>query len=210
MRSSSSLALCRLQKSVLADLSPVSSHHLSARGFIPFLQERDGLGKLIAAPGRTELTPTIERKKAGTKPKLTELKLRLKKRVRTIVPPLGTYSVTTQWVKKSFQTKPKCLTERASMPASTVPSLPYRSTRSDIEDDSHRTLLKPKPQRKHFKADYYVLKAKNSFGSLELQGDPMELKANLAFKPQLALRDQVMNNFREMTRSIYTRWYGGA
>lgn len=168
------------------------------------------MGKLIAAPGRTEITPTVQRKKAGTKPKLTELKLRLKKRVKTIVPPLGTYSLTQQWVKKSFQTKAKCLTERASMPASTVSSLPYQQTRPGFHDDFHRTLFKPKSQRKHLKADSYVLKAKNSFGSLELHGDPIELKANLAFKPQLALRDQVMNNFRELTRSIYTRWYGGA
>lgn len=210
MRSSSSLALCRLQQSVLADFSPAYSGQLSARGFIPFLQERDGLGKLISVPGRTEVTSTVERRKAGLKPKLTELKLRLRKKTLALVPPLGTYSLHMQWVKKSFRTERKCLTERASLPASVHPSLPCKEIWSDFEYFALRLGLKPKPRRRRLKADYSDLKAKNSFGSLELQGDPGELKANLAFKPQLAIRDQVMCNFREMTRSIYSRWHGGA
>lgn len=209
MRSSSSLALCRLQQSVLADFSPSFPSSLSARGFIPFLQERDGLGKLISTPGRAEITAKVERGKAGVKPKLTELKLRLRKKTLALVPPLGTYSILNQWGKKSFRTPRKCLTERASMPVSATPSLP-KQVKSDFEYSLPRLMLQPKPRHRQFRADYSDLKAKNSFGSLELQGDPVEIKTNLAFKPQIALKEQVMSNFREMTRSIYSRWHGGA
>lgn len=129
LRSNSGLSLRPIQETVLADMNSRSTGQLSAKGFIPFLQERDGLGRLISTPGRTERMETMDRKPGEMKRKLRELKLRLRKKVKVMGPALGTYTVNMLWGKKSFQTGRKSVTERVTMPPMTqTPILPKRES----------------------------------------------------------------------------------
>ena len=50
--------------------------------------------------------------------------------------------------------------------------------------------------------DWEEMRVRNKFGALALHGDPAELKTNLAFKPHLAIRDQILGKFRTLVRPM--------
>lgn len=45
-------------------------------------------------------------------------------------------------------------------------------------------------------------RVKNTFGALELHGNPSEIKASLAFKHHLAIRDEILAKFRALNRNV--------
>lgn len=93
-------------------------------GFIPFVNERDSMGKLITA--RTAISsrtapatprPMLKQRKAKTHA------LRLCTKVTSRVPAVGTYSLTSSWMKQSFHTSKQSSRKALSRFAS--PTLSY-------------------------------------------------------------------------------------
>ena len=106
----------RLKRSVLVDISsntsPRSQEEIRAKGFIPFISERDGMGRLIRSPGvyeyyRVKSPPRVKQRQSmlrydlAKKPNLGKRVINTQ-RLRLLVPPVGTYSFTTPWIKQSF------------------------------------------------------------------------------------------------------------
>lgn len=100
-------------------------------GFIPFVNERDSLGKLITArtswSSRTApVTPRPLQKQRITKKKERALRLCTKISTRQIVskvPAVGTYSLPSSWEKKSFNTP----TSRKAVSRFASPAVSYSS-----------------------------------------------------------------------------------
>ena len=100
-------------------------------GFIPFVNERDSLGKLITA--RTSLssrtapvTPRPLQKQRIIKKRGRALRLCTKISPRQIVskvPPVGTYSLPSSWERKSFKTS----TSRKAISRFASPAVNYAS-----------------------------------------------------------------------------------
>ena len=106
----------RLKRSVLLAISPTSPprphEEMHTTGFIPFISERDGMGRLIRSPGvyeyfrvksprRVEKRQSVLRYELTKKPNLGKV-VSTTQRFQPLVPPVGTYSLPTPWIKQSF------------------------------------------------------------------------------------------------------------
>ena len=195
----------QLKLSVLQELSSAYQGQ-AASGFIPFISERDGMGRLIRTPGVAEYLSTTPSPKAlhksGTLLRYELAKkphLRRKLRLQDLAPPVGTYTLGTQWIKPSFRRPTLKKRNYESLREEYCASLPLSTENNDSPFLQRISLLDDLTESEK-------LWVKNQFAALELHGTPTELLSNLNFQRFRSLRDDVLQKFKATQRQVLEKW----
>ena len=168
--------------------------------FIPFLQERDGMNKLISP--NSEHKAKADFALLPDNSLINSPKLRLKKKVKSkqinpIYPSVGSYNVQSNWIKKTFSNKasnfPK-LTESTAMQTKTSATdsnnrLPHKEEyKAKINTDKKRKINDNRIEEVIERKDFRNLAQRplGTWNSLRIHGTPEEIKEELKFSQEKA------------------------
>ena len=95
-----------VSRAITDELGSIPSQCSSRQRFIPFIRERDAIGRLILPSFLPEIKSSKPRKTKNSLLKF-EIKPRrlIKNNYKGDIPPIGAYEVQTSWIKKSFSHK---------------------------------------------------------------------------------------------------------
>ena len=181
-------------------------------GFIPFVNERDSMGKLITARATISRTapttprPMLKQRKAKTHA------LRLCTRVISKVPAVGTYSLTSSWMKPSFHTSSS--SSRKALSRFTSPTTSPSPQPVLFQQSALFSLSQPRLKIHHkglggsskdYGPEWERKQSKNKFAALTLQGNPEEIQTLLSFQSQKAVKDRILPKFKHVTGNVYRK-----
>jgi hypothetical protein len=152
--------------------SQYSSHHK----FIPFIRERDTVGRLIKSDSTSHIKPSKPYSyKSPVQKTTSKAKLR-QNNYKGSIPPIGSYNVNEKWIKSSFSHKVLSIIPKKSQSNTNI------RTTSPQEHYNQKTI---KPDETFKRKQYSVPpRKKGIWEELPLYNTPDEMNFILSFKSQ--------------------------
>jgi len=191
----------------------------SKREFVPYLNERDSMGKLL-----THQTKPLQRKFTSTPslqflpPKVKSQKKLLKRGDKSFVPSPGIYFKPLSWVKPSFSKKKPLAKPQRKPVLEKIPStykLPATTRRLSRKKTPKQGYVRPKnlnndvneilrnnPKEIVNPEILNRVLAQTSVGSLKTKGTPQEIKEALKFSEFKISKDKVISNLRQIASDL--------